>query len=339
MNTTIKVSLIMPAYNIESEIKRSIESALNQTYSNIELIIIDDGSEDSTPNIIDQYAKNYDNIIPIHRKKGGVFSARIEGICLAKGEFIGFIDGDDYIEPNMVKQLLKNAIEYNADISHCGYQMVFPNGKVDLYYGTGNKVIQDNEKGVVDLLEGKFIEPGLWNKLYRRKLFKKIGLDELDYSIKINEDFLLNYYLFKASKCAIYEDQCYYHYMLRANSAATSEVNENKLSDPLKVLKIMLKDNTQENIYYELILVRLIRQLISLSTMSCKANPKLIRFHKKKAQWELRNRLFSILKCKKISWKVKIMSIWASVFPATYQLIHFIYEKYTGLDKKYSLDK
>ena len=141
MNMTVKVSLIMPAYNIESEIKRSIESVLKQTYTNIELIIVDDGSKDSTPNIIDQYAKYHANIIPIHRENGGVFSARIDGIFQSTGDYIGFIDGDDYIEPEMIEQLLKNAIEHNADISHCGYKMVFPNGKVDLYYGTGNSCL------------------------------------------------------------------------------------------------------------------------------------------------------------------------------------------------------
>ena len=338
MNMTVKVSLIMPAYNIESEIKRSIESVLKQTYTNIELIIVDDGSKDSTPNIIDQYAKYHANIIPIHRENGGVFSARIDGIFQSTGDYIGFIDGDDYIEPEMIEQLLKNAIEHNADISHCGYKMVFPNGKVDLYYGTGNRVLQDNEKGVIDLLEGKFIEPGLWNKLYRRELFEKIGLNKLDYSIKINEDLLLNYYLFKESKRAIYEDQCYYHYMLRANSAATSTVNKNKLSDPLKVLRIMLEDNTQEDIYYELILVRLTRQLIALSTMSSRPDPKLIRPYKRKAQRELRSRLMSVLKCKGCNSKVKIMAIWTAILPITYQTIHFLYGRLTGLDKKYSLD-
>ena len=338
MNMTVKVSLIMPAYNIESEIKRSIESVLKQTYTNIELIIVDDGSKDSTPNIIDQYAKYHANIIPIHRENGGVFSARIEGIFQSTGDYIGFIDGDDYIEPEMIEQLLKNAIEYNADISHCGYEMVFPNGKVDLYYGTGNRVLQNNEKGVIDLLEGKYIEPGLWNKLYRRELFEKVGLNELDYSIKINEDLLLNYYLFKESKRAIYEDQCYYHYMLRVNSAATSTINKNKLSDPLKVLKIMLEDNTQEDIYYELILARLTRQLIGLSTMSSRPDPKLIRPYKRKAQRELRSRLMSILKCKGCSSKVKIMAVWAAILPITYQTIHFLYGRLTGLDKKYSLD-
>ncbi|WP_173669183.1 glycosyltransferase family 2 protein [Sharpea azabuensis] len=338
MNMTVKVSLIMPAYNIESEIKRSIESVLKQTYSNIELIIVDDGSKDSTPSIIDQYAKYHANIIPIHRENGGVFSARIEGMLQSTGDYIGFIDGDDDIEPEMIEQLLKNAIEYSADISHCGYKMIFPSGKVDLYYGTGNRVIQDNEKGVIDLLEGKYIEPGLWNKLYRRELFEKVRLNELDYSIKINEDLLLNYYLFKESKRAIYVDQCYYHYILRLNSAATSTINKNKLSDPLKVLRIMLEDNTQEDIYYDLILVRLARQLITLSTMSCRPNPKLIRPYKRQAQQELRSRLISILKCKGCSIKVKIMAVWAAILPITYQTIHFLYERLTGLDKKYSLE-
>lgn len=339
MNMTEKVSLVMPAFNIDSEIKRSIESVLNQTYSNIELIIVDDGSNDSTPKIIDQYAKHNANIIPIHRENGGVFSARIEGIYQATGEFIGFIDGDDYIEPNMVEQLLKNAVDYNADISHCGYQMVFPNGKIDRYYGTGNKIVQDNRKGVIDLLEGKFIEPGLWNKLYRRELFDKIRLDKLDYSIKINEDFLLNYYLFRESKYAIYEDQCYYHYMIRANSAATSIVNENKLSDPLKVIKILLEENIPGNSYYDLLLARLTRQLIVLSTMNCRTNPELIRPHKKAAQRELRSRLLSILKCNGCCGKVKLMAIWGAILPITYQAVHSLYEKYTGLDKKYSPDR
>ena len=131
MNMTVKVSLIMPAYNIESEIKRSIESVLKQTYTNIELIIVDDGSKDSTPNIIDQYAKYHANIIPIHRENGGVFSARIDGIFQSTGDYIGFIDGDDYIEPEMIEQLLKNAIEHNADISHCGYKMVLLTVKED----------------------------------------------------------------------------------------------------------------------------------------------------------------------------------------------------------------
>ena len=85
---------------------------------------------------------------------------------------------------------------YNADISHCGYQMVFPNGRIDYYYNTGSIKVQDNEAGVRDLLTGNFVEPGLWNKLYRKTLFLSFfNKVKMDYSIKINEDLLMNYYL------------------------------------------------------------------------------------------------------------------------------------------------
>lgn len=339
MNKELKVSLIMPVYNIASELKRSIESVLNQTYKNIELIIINDGSTDLSSEIIDQYAITNSNIIPIHRENGGVFSARIEGVSQASGKFIGFIDGDDYMEPEMIEMLVKNAIEYNADISHCGYQMVFPDDRIDYYYGTGKLIIQNNEAGLKDLLEGKFIEPGLWNKLYRRELFDRVKLTDLDCSIKINEDLLLNYYLFKKSNRSVYEDKCYYHYLIRPNSAATSKINKNKLSDPLKVLDIMLKDHAQEDPCYDLILIRLIRQLISLSTMSFKENPDLILPYKRSALVELRGRLLLILKNNRCDRKLKIMALCGAVFPTIYQLIHGLYEKHTGLDKKYMVNE
>ena len=335
------LSIIIPVYNIDQYISRCLDSLINQTYKNLEIIIVDDGSTDNTASIIDEYAKKDKRIIIIHKKNEGVSLARIAGMEKANGKYVGFVDGDDIAEKDMFEMLMKNAKEYDADISHCGYVMDFPDGHSDYYYNTGKIIVQNNQKGLIDLIQGKYIDPGLWNKIYRKKLIKKFvdNHDIVDYSIKNLEDLLTNYYLFKYSRISIYEDICKYHYMLRENSAATSTVNENKLSDPLKVLKIMLKENTQENIYYELILVRLIRQLIALSTMSSKANSKLIRPHKKKARRELRSQLLSILKCKECCFRVKVMAVWVAISPTTYQIIHFLYEKYTGLDKKYSLEK
>lgn len=333
-----KISIIIPAYNVECYLGRCLKSVCEQSYNNLEIIVVDDGSTDGTAKVIEKIAKEDKRIKPLYKSNGGVTSARLEGIKASTGGYIGFVDGDDYIEPDMYQRLYKNAIEYKADISHCGYQMVFPNGRTDYYYNSGKIVKQTNSSGLKDLLKGDFVEPGLWNKLYRRELFYSTDVLNMDCSIKINEDLLFNYYLFKKSRCAIYEDQCYYHYIIRPNSAATSAINENKLSDPLKVLRIMLEDNITGNVYYNLIFNRLIRQLILIATMSSKANSALIHPHKMAAEQELRQRLPSILKCHDCNIKIKMMAVWVSLVPRSYQVIHFLYEKFTGLDKKYSID-
>ena len=191
-----KISIIIPAYNVGSLIERTIQSICNQTYQNLEIIIVDDGSTDNTPSIIDELAKKDERIKVIHKQNGGVTSARLCGIENATGEYIGFCDGDDLVEPEMYEVLLQNAKKYNADISHCGYQMVFPS-RIDLYYGTERLVEQDTVTGLNDLLSGAFVEPGLCNKLYNKSLLQSLlQSGEMDLSIIHLEDLLMIYYLF-----------------------------------------------------------------------------------------------------------------------------------------------
>lgn len=334
-----KISIIMPAYNIASELARSIESVLAQTYSNIELVVVDDGSTDKTPKILDYYSEKDQRIVAIHRKNGGVFSARMEGVAASTGEYIGFVDGDDVIDERMFEILLCNALENSADISHCGYQMVFPKGRVDYYYGTGKKVIQDTRTGITDLISGEFIEPGLWNKLYSRELFNAIAKLDLDYSIKINEDLLMNYYLFKSSKRSVYEDECLYHYMIRANSAATSRINSNKLCDPIKVLKIIVADMGVEHPDYGMVLARLVRKYTASLAVDYKVNRELIIPIQQKLQQELRGILPKFFRIGRCDLKLKIMAVWVALLPRSYQLVRLVYERYTGLDKKYSVEQ
>ena len=178
------VSVIIPAYNIEKYISRCLDSIIAQTYNNLEIIVVDDGSKDQTAEILDDYQKRDSRIIVIHKENGGVSSARNQGLDIAKGDYIGFVDGDDLIKPNMYEVLVKLLEEENADIAHCGYQMVFPD-RVDYYYNTGRRKIQTTQEGLKDLLSGKMIEPALYNKLYRKQLFNNILLDE---KIRMNED-------------------------------------------------------------------------------------------------------------------------------------------------------
>ena len=167
MKAKEKISVIIPAYNIKNYILNAVQSIVNQSYDNIEVIIIDDGSSDGTETIIDELTVNK-RIRVFHKENEGVAKARMEGVLHATGEWVSFVDGDDFIDPDMYLRLLDNAHNYNADIAHCGYQMVFPS-RTDFYYNTGKIVQQNNKQGLVDLLRGDYIEPGLWNKLFRRK--------------------------------------------------------------------------------------------------------------------------------------------------------------------------
>lgn len=160
-----KISVIIPVYNLEAYVERAVRSVLQQTHTNIEVVVVDDGSTDESWNVIQRISNSDNRVVPIRQENEGVTSARFNGIRHAKGQWIGFVDGDDEIETDMYELLLKNAKQYKADISHCGYQMIFEDGRVHEFYGTGDIRIQNTLKGVMDLLEGKVIEPGLCNKL------------------------------------------------------------------------------------------------------------------------------------------------------------------------------
>ena len=240
-----KISIIIPVYNLEQYLSKTLDSVLAHTHQNMEVILVNDGSGDGSAAIMDRYAACDSRVRTIHKENGGVTSARLAGVRAATGDWIGFVDGDDYVEPQMFARLLENALANHADISHCGYQMVFPNGRVDYYHNTGRLVVQHELQGCRDLLTSRFVEPALVNKLYRRELFE--GLEGwMDQSIRINEDLLMNYYLFLQAKVSVFEDVCPYHYVLRKGSAATSRLNSHKLEDPLKVTHIILEHAPME---------------------------------------------------------------------------------------------
>lgn len=231
-----KISVIIPVYNLQNEIPRAIDSVLGQTYHPIEIIVVDDGSTDGTAGILDEYSRKYSNVVVIHRENGGVSSARLEGVKAATGAWIGFVDGDDEIEPDMYQFLMNNAVQFHGDISHCGYQMVFADGRVKHFYNTGRLVEQDRVTGLKDLLSGMFVEPGLCNKLFRKNLFHQLlhGAG-IPHDIKINEDLLMNYILFSQANRAVYQDRCKYHYLIRSGSASRSGLNWNRIYDPIRV--------------------------------------------------------------------------------------------------------
>ena len=125
-----RISVVVPAYNNETWLPRCLESLLAQTHENMEIIVVNDGSKDGTGAVIDGYAEKYDRIKAIHQQNKGVTAARLAGMAAASGDWIGFVDSDDTVEPQMYAHLLDNARKENADISHCGHQTLFPDGRI-----------------------------------------------------------------------------------------------------------------------------------------------------------------------------------------------------------------
>lgn len=240
-----KISVVVPAYNTASWLPRSLNSLLAQTYTNLEIIVVDDGSQDETPQVMVDFTAKYANIRYIRKENGGVTSARLRGAAEATGDWIAFMDGDDYVEPQMYGRLLEIAKEFNADIAHCGHQICFPDGRVEYVHQSGTFRQQDHHLGLWDLLDNNAVSLSLCTKLYRRELFP--GLEDwMDTSIRNNEDLMMNYYLFDRAKLSIFEGVCPYHYILRKGSASYRGITENYIFDPIRVRQILLQRCDEE---------------------------------------------------------------------------------------------
>ena len=326
------VSVIIPAYNIEDYIGRCLDSIISQTYKNLEIIVVDDGSRDHTGEILDNYAKKDRRIKVIHKENGGVSSARNKGIEAAEGDYIGFIDGDDLIESEMYKTLVDLLEEENADIAHCGYQMVFPD-RVDYYHNTGKKKIQTTEEGLKDLLSGEMIEPGLVNKLYKKELIKNCRLDE---TVKINEDLLMNYQLFKLSQKSVYYDITPYSYMIRSSSATGANSLIKKREDALRVLN-QIKDDCINNNLLSIIYKRYIYLLMAI----CRDDLKYRSYieYQKKQRKQLKKELKTDIFKSCIPKKLKYMSLFSCYLPHIMKVIYKMYDLKTGTSKKYLVNK
>lgn len=240
-----KLSIIVPVYNNAPWLPRCLDSLLAQTDCDLEIIVVDDGSTDDSYVVMQAYMARDSRVKAIHQENGGVTAARLRGVAEAAGDWIGFVDGDDEVEPQMFGRLLENAVSYGADISHCGYRLIFPDGSVDFHGRTNEMLVQDRFAGLQALLDGKLVEPGLCTKLYRRTLFS--GLEQwMDRSVKNYEDLLMNFYLFRQAETSVYEGVCPYHYLLRQGSASGRNLTQARIYDPIRVRERILAESEPE---------------------------------------------------------------------------------------------
>ncbi len=180
----MKISIIVPVYNVENYIDKCLSSLVNQTLKDIEIIVVDDDSPDNSKSIIEKYVKKYPNKVRyFHKENGGQGSARNLGLKKAKGEYIAYVDSDDYIDLEMMEKLYNKAIEDDSDIVICGNREVNASGKeLNINYAS------TYNNPIIDLLYGNM---AVWNKLYKRNILnnlffrEKLWYEDLDFTTKL----------------------------------------------------------------------------------------------------------------------------------------------------------
>ncbi len=210
------ISIIIPVYNVEECLRQCVDSVLAQTYKNLEIILIDDGSSDNSGKICDEYAAQDRRIKVIHQQNQGVPTARNVGLQVATGEYIGFVDSDDYIKPDMYQVLLEETLKNQADITMCGQFLLKPNGEEPVKFPQKTAYIYpDNAAWLKDLMTYPFATQVLWNKLFKKQ---SIGNMVFNCQFRNSEDcqFLLDL-LCKPLRVA-YIPKPLYYYVVRGDS-------------------------------------------------------------------------------------------------------------------------
>lgn len=311
------ISVIVPIYNVEAYIDRCVESIVKQTYRNLEIILVDDGSTDKSPLICDKWRTRDERIQVIHKCNGGLSDARNAGIVSAKGEFYSFIDGDDEIDEKLIATLYNAMVSSGADISMCRMEKIENDRKYitrSFPFNTPEVVLSSEE--AIKLLFRDIIDCSACLKLYNRAMFEK-----LQFPVgKTNEDFAIMYKVFERANRIAYIEDVLYFYHFRENSITSTRFNErqfDKYDNCLEMIEYVsknLKNLLPEARFY------LYRQTVYLLKTLC-----IMGIYDKypKRYKELRNTLkcgtMRIILLKGLSLKEKGMYICISWFPRLYQ--------------------
>jgi len=229
----VKVSIIVPVYNVYPYLDKCLSTLINQTLKEIEIIVVNDGSFDQSQEIIDRYAKMDHRIVPLKKKNGGLSDARNYGLAYAKGEYVSFIDSDDYVDVTMMEKLWKKAEDEKCDLVECDLYWEYPEGK---------KILDQSH-----IIDNYFVDIRVmaWNKLYKRKLLQETKVlfpKGLQY-----EDICFCYQLLPYVTKIGYVDEALYYYIQRDSSIANT--SNKRVRETYDILKLVLDYYHEKNLY------------------------------------------------------------------------------------------
>lgn len=233
----MKVSIIVPVYNSEAYLERCFNSIRRQTLGDFECIIVDDGSSDNSGRICDEYASLDKRFVVIHKKNEGVSKARNTALRIAKGEYVGFVDSDDWIEDNMYESLYEEALKTSSDIVICGCTP-FNNGKV-------KETLTPKDALLVMFDPRKSMAGYSVTRLIKRTILDGVFYDE---NITCYEDMLFFYHLFPKAGKIYWHDVPYYHYEARSDSAVNSYLLSKRKKDGIEALRNIARSEKDDDI-------------------------------------------------------------------------------------------
>lgn len=248
-----KVSVIVPIYNVERYLPRCMNSILNQTLKDIEIILIDDGSPDNCSQMCDEYAKEDPRIKVVHKKNAGLGYARNSGLDIATGEYVAFVDSDDYVKTNMYETLYRKAKENTADVVYCDFKKSYTDGAVYEFHHPQEYTCFEGEK--IDQLLLNFIsssqnikkdfqyEMSVWHGIYSLPLIQRYNVRFLSEREYLSEDLPFQVLFLKHSYKAIYLSDCFYYYcMNNIGSLTHASYSSDKLRRTLKLVDFLHKE-------------------------------------------------------------------------------------------------
>lgn len=214
------ISIIVPVYNVKDYLEKCLQSICGQTYKNLEIILIDDGSSDGSGELCDLFAQRDGRIKVIHQANAGQSAARNRGLDIAQGEFLGFVDSDDWIEPDMYEFLYRLLKENEADISICSHYRD-KGGKSVVKFASGKQFMFTRDEAVRALVVDKQVRNYLVDKLFKRRLFENIRLP----LNRVYEDLAISYKVFYGAERVALQEIPKYHYVIRDGSTTQSKYN------------------------------------------------------------------------------------------------------------------
>lgn len=220
----LKVSIIVPIYNADNYLERCLNSLVNQKYQNLEIITIDDGSSDNSLSMCKAFSRIDDRVKVFTQSNKGVSVARNLGLENCTGDFISFVDSDDYIEGDMISSMIKEAVKHNADIVECGVELKDANNKIFMQSRLKNEIIYGNKNCVESYLKQKNTTNYNCNKIYRKKLFDSLRYPNYKYS----EDYYINIHAFLKCNTKVTIPKIGYYYIHHGKNATSEAFNQNR---------------------------------------------------------------------------------------------------------------